>query len=369
MPNTNISIFTTKWGHYSIGQAVFDALEDKKYQINFNSVEVDKLSNYSYNFTYQLFPSLTKIPFKVSGNEKVSGLLIKTLHKIYSKKIKSIFQKQNPQVVINTYFAFNSIFEELSKKYKFLYINIIADPRSIHKVTVSRIGYNFVFDKTALKNCIKFKVPKEKCIQSGWFVRKKFTNPLNKTKIRKELGIKSNYLCLCAIGGSEGTYSILKIVPALIELKKKVQIIFICGNNRKLFSSVSALSKIMSYRGSNATILPVGFTNEIHKYIQVADLVIGKAGPNLLFETVATRTPFFAISHIAGQEDGNLEIIKKYRLGFVEENQVKAIKLTRKIIENPKILKRFDKNVSNMAEYNKKAGDILNEFIKNKMNT
>ena len=78
------------------------------------------------------------------------------------------------------------------------------------------------------------------------------------------------------------------------------------------------------------------FTKELDKYIKISDLVIGKAGPNLLFETVAAKKPFMAVSHIHGQEDGNLEIIRNYKIGFVEENQIKAIKLIKSIINKPK---------------------------------
>ena len=121
--------------------------------------------------------------------------------------------------------------------------------------------------------------------------------------------------------------------------------------------------------GNDVKFVIKGYTENTHKYLQASDLVIGKAGPNLLFETVATQTPFFAISHIAGQEDGNLDIIKKYKLGFVEENPVKAIKLTRKIIRNPKILKRFQKPLQRLSEYNNKSYKILMEYIKEKLNT
>ena len=97
----------------------------------------------------------------------------------------------------------------------------------------------------------------------------------------------------------------------------------------------------------------------------VSDLVVGKAGPNLIFETVAAKKPFMAVCHIAGQEDGNLSLIKKKKLGLVEENPVRAIRLLKKIINKPQILNRFEKFIKKERQYNKEAGDKLVKIVKN----
>ena len=140
--------------------------------------------------------------------------------------------------------------------------------------------------------------------------------------------------------------------------------VFICGKNKSLYKSLRLFQEIHKLsNGSNTTFIIRGYTENTHEYLQASDLVIGKAGPNLLFESVATHTPFLAISHIWGQEDGNLEIIKKYKLGFVEENPVKAINLTRKIIRNPKMLNWFQKPLEKLAEYNNNSYQILRDFV------
>ena len=96
--------------------------------------------------------------------------------------------------------------------------------------------------------------------------------------------------------------------------------------------------------------------------------VRAKAGPNSLFESVATKTPYFAISHISGQEDGNLDIIKDYKLGFVEERSAKAVKLLKQTCNNPETLKQFDKSLETLAKYNKNSGKRLIELIESMNN-
>jgi UDP-N-acetylglucosamine:LPS N-acetylglucosamine transferase len=48
-----------------------------------------------------------------------------------------------------------------------------------------------------------------------------------------------------------------------------------------------------------------------------ADVVMGKAGPNTLFESVMLGKPFIASAYIPGQEYANLSFIQRHGLGWV----------------------------------------------------
>src|SRR4030043_1965382 len=362
-----ISIFSTTWGHESIGKAVEDAL-GSKYTTYLNFIKPEALGSKSYTSLYLLFPSFNKIPYKISETEKISKIAAKYLYKSYAKRIEGIIKKQKPSVGISVYFAFSLVLEKLSKKYHFVFINIVADPRTFHKLTLFSNAYNFLFDKKSLRRSRQFGIDDKQCVQSGWFVRKEFQKSKNKKGVRSSLGLHPKLFTVSVIGGSVGTLNILKIIPAFFTLDKKIQVIVICGNNKRMYKSLYSLLEILNLkREGNTKFIIKGFTQNTHEYLQASDVVIGKAGPNILFESVAVQTPFFAISHMAGQEDGNLEIIKEYKLGFVEENPVKAIKLTQNIINNPKKLKRFSKPLKRLSSYNRNSYTILQMFIEKKL--
>jgi UDP-N-acetylglucosamine:LPS N-acetylglucosamine transferase len=364
---TVISIFTTTWGHQSIAKAIDDTLHPK-YKVYFNFIKPDAVSFKSYNLQYILFPSVNIIPKEFSRTGYISKITLRHLYKSYITKIETLVKNQKPKVIISTYFAFTYVLEKLSKKYHFTLINITANPRSFHRLETALYSYNFVFDGRAEKRCRSFGTDKKLIVKCGWFVRREFQKPENKEVVRLSLGLKPKLFTISVIGGSEGTLNILKIIPAFFSTDKKIQVVFICGKNRSLYHSLSAFFKVLELnKHRNTAFSLIGYTENTHKYLQASDLVIGKAGPNLLFEAVATRIPFFAISHIAGPEDGNLEIIRNYKLGFVEENPIKAIKLTQKIINNPKMLDWFQKPLTKMAEKNNGSHQILLDFINKKL--
>jgi processive 1,2-diacylglycerol beta-glucosyltransferase len=136
-----------------------------------------------------------------------------------------------------------------------------------------------------------------------------------------------------------------------------------CGNNSQLLKTAKTLKSVSKTIGG-PEIAGIPYTTEVQKYLRASDIVVGKAGPNTIFESVATLTPFFAISHVSGQENGNLEIIKKYKIGYVEEKPVLATLRLKEIIENPKILSKFQNNLKALSAYNQNSERKLLKLLR-----
>ena len=355
-----VGIFTTGEGHQSIAEAIQDGLgSNYKPEIFFHEEPLAKI----YLPFYQYFPKLFKVPFKLSSHEDS----INTQHKIfqlrYQKKIEKFFQKHRPELLINTYFMYNSNLERLQGLTQTPFINVIADPSTPHPVSIANKAItNLTFDKTLERNCKKT-YPKANYQSTGWFVRSKFEEEYDQKQVRQELGLDQDKLTFLIASGSEGTAIVMKVLPILIFSQQPIQVVVACGSNQALYSSTKALQKITKSSDSTGSLIPLKFTPKIHRYMQAADLVIGKAGPNMLFESIATRTPFFAITHISGQEDGNLGIIRKHGLGYVEENLLKAQKLIKKIVEHPQELTSFGDDILKMKTYNQQSKQKLLKIV------
>lgn len=345
-----ILIVSTDWGHGSIAKGVKDAIGGS-HKTDLAIIGVEKFSKASYEFIYKFIPGFFRIIFFLSSVDFLRQLFNYYAENSYKKRLKLEIKKSKPDIVINTYFAFNSSLEELKKEFGFRFINVLADPLTFSRVLISLEAENLVFDEYSFRKMKSFS-PKAQGQPVGWFSEKKFYEIAKEGKriLRKSLDLKPDKFTLCITSGSEGTYHVLKIVNTFLNPKYDMQVVIMCGNNKQMLDAVKALRSVSETIGG-PNIIGVPYTTEIHKYLRAADLVIGKAGPNTIFETVAALTPFFVISHVAGQEDGNLNIIKKYKIGYVEENIIRATKILQKIIENPKLLNRFNKNLRKLSTY------------------
>jgi processive 1,2-diacylglycerol beta-glucosyltransferase len=358
-----ILIVTTDWGHGSIAKSIREVTE-KKYKTDLAVIGVEPFSKVSYELIYKYFPSLFKIVFWFSEIKILKKLFDSYVERSYKGKIRSVIKRSKPNIVMNTYFAFNSSLESFKDKFSFRFINVLADPLTFSRILISENTKNLVFDEYSLRKLKTFE-PQADGQLVGWFTEKKFyeIGKKERSSVRKELGLSPNRFTLCITSGSEGTYHVLKIVKTFLSPRYDIQVLIMCGNNKQLLDTVHTLRSVSEKIGG-PKIIAVAYTKEIHKYMRAAYIVVGKAGPNTIFESVATLTPFFAISHVAGQEDGNLEIIKRYGVGFVEERIVAATKNIQEIIESPKRLAKFQRNLKILAKYCQTSEENLLKVLK-----
>ncbi|OGV95685.1 hypothetical protein A2W24_05445 [Microgenomates group bacterium RBG_16_45_19] len=351
-----ITIFTADTGHLSLAQAVAQALSH--YQTHIVNASIPGFSIY-YPF-YRYFPQITRYPYKIANKRQVYRTLQKFLGSSYRLKIAETIATQRPDAVISTYAVANPTIESIIAKPALPFINIISDPWTIAPFLPSALATNLVFDQTAFQTCRRFHIPKERLIISGWFIRPAFKSGRRLAQ-RQALHLPPRPLTFLVAAGSEGTNLVLKIMPTFLQTKTPLTIIVACGHNRRLFDIVTNLNRFNRAlrKHPSATLIPLSFTDQLHRYMQAADLVIGKSGPNLLFETVATETPFFAVTHISGQEDGNLDIIRDYHLGYVEENLIRANRLLKQIIAHPQALADFTPSLHQLATHNAAAPKVL----------
>ena len=365
-----IGIFSTGQGHRSIAQAVQDKLTDLAgdlYQskIFYTQMPINGDKEGSlYNYLYRLAPKAYQVPFKLSAKAIESNPELKKLSSIYfrsqtQRSTEKFIKEQHIKLSISTYFLFQPVLADANLKQGIPYINIIHDPRTIHPWQLAKEARsNLFFDD----HKIKYYQTKCQAKVAGWFVRDQYEADYNQAEVRKRLKLQEQ-LTILVVSGSDGSTAVLKILPALINCQRPTQVLIACGRNQSLYDNVRGIRKSLSkFSQSQATIIPLKFTKKLHLYMQAADLVVGKAGPNTLFESIATLTPFFATVHMP-QEAGNLNIIKQYHLGYVEENGKQASRQLLDIINQPKQLTAFKADLLKMKQHNQQAGKILLEEI------
>jgi len=371
-----ILIYTAYEGHLSLAQTIQQSLT----LAGFQTKVVDIVSSKGlrlYTPFYRYFPFLFKFPYKISEADSIQKGFNLLAEKLLNKEIKKEIKTYQPDLIISTHFSYNpSLAQFLDyQKTPIPFINLVANPWTIHPLEFSsRTNLNLVYDQRGLKIGLQYKIPPEKIVTLGWLTRDNFYRQQSVTKIRKKLCFKKNIFTLLVCGGSEGTNMILKIIPGLLMVKKPLQVIIVCGTNKTLYKTIVSFKKIMQKINQSKSphlkniihqlnIKIFQFTDQLPQLMAIADLVIGKGGPNLLFETVAQKKPFFSICHISGQEDDNLALIRKKSLGWVEENPFKVITLLHKIINQPQILKSYQKTILQERLYNKTASDRLTKIV------
>lgn len=355
-----ILIFTTSMGHGSIAEAARAAFEDAGWQVKLVSFEFRE-TTLQYYPAYRLFPTLNKVGFELTKNGNFENLFRKIFKVRKLSDLEKVINKFQPDMVLSTYFLYNPPLEKLAKRYKFKLFNYICNPRTFHPLELSKkANLNLVYDEEARRRALELGVTPGKVKATGWLVRPQFYE-VESCKLQERFT-----LTVCA--GSLGAQGITKFLPVFTKLNRPITLNLIAGSNKMLLGIFKSYQKMTrtfeDFLQSENEVNVYGYTDKIHELMACSDLVAGKAGPNLLFESAAVGKPFLALSHIPGQENGNLEIIKEKDLGWVAEEPAKTRKLLNHILETKNALQEKKSSVERESVHNQHAAKKLTALTK-----
>jgi len=365
------------WGHRSIAKAIYGFLKtkEKDNQIEVSYAEVKApidILNDLYIFAYRFFSLSNRISLKLMENKRFKKTFLEMMENNLPE-LKKIVNKIKPDLIISSYFFHSQSLAKWEEETRgqFKLWTIVADPWSNNSLSfMDGADLHLVYDDVAYKQAINYGIPKENIIKTGWWTRQEMYN-FQKTNlqfpIKQKMGIEEGESVVFVGGGSLGTNAITKFLPVLLLIKQKCSIIFNTGTDKLAFKMVEQYKRIFEKININnkVRILNYGWIENMGEVLASCDIVFGKAGPNFLFDVVACQKPFVAITHIRGQEDGNIDLILKKKLGWVKEGLGEAEDFLIEYLKRPnKYKNKYAKTIEIEAKNNERTMERVWEKIK-----
>ena len=309
----------------------------------FNKVVVD-----GYKFSATKLSKLYGILYHMANNTNSLNKLIQKSNNIFARKLIPLFFEFKPDVVVTTH-AFLSVM--CSKLIDKGYINvpvisIITDfaPHTIYinsgvtEYVVSSVQMVDELEKTGVdRNIIHpFGIPIDPVF---------FEKDEQKREHLTQLGFDPDIPTVLVMAGSFGVTDILKLYENINEIELDFQIIVITGRNMKLFDEFNSIlscnegmrigkreinfnderepSRKEEKMNITKKTMLIYFTEEVHKYMQLSDLIITKPGGLTVTESLASCLPMVLFRGIPGQETDNTEYLCNNNLAIsVKRNTV-----------------------------------------------
>lgn len=361
------------WGHRSIARAIFGALKEKEKNggvtVKYAEVKAETgMSNDLYTFMYRFFPKSNKMATWLSEDKRLREV-VHRMSELNLPRLKREVLGFKPDLIISCYWYHSHSLQwwRKNEKTNFKLWSVIADPWTITPATVvPGVDLTLVYDEVGEKEARKYGL-KEDILKSGWWVRQEMYQKIDRKKARQKLGINDNRPVIFIGGGSLGTNSLTRLLPILMMIKTKCAFIFNTGTDKLLHSTIDEYTKLLKRMklGDEIIVKNLGWIENMAEVLKASDIVFGKAGPNFMFDVVACQKPMVAITHIGGQEDGNIEIIKKKKLGWVKEKPGEAANFLLEYLKKPKYYELLcAKNIEKEAKNNQKTMENIWERIK-----
>lgn len=345
----------------SIGEAIDEKLAALGHDTTLNMVRADTAFA-AYRTLYRYLPLGNAIPYNLAKLESINKAVQISFKKTQASQVAAIFSTKRFDLVISCIHFANPALTEWCKTHQVPLINVVTDPRATHPLGITEIGLNSCFDQES-KDMILSAYPERTNVEPhGWFVRSVYEAPYSQDTVARSLKLDPSIKTIVVASGSEGITTILPLIPSLLLAELPVQLIVCCGSNTTLYKTVQALAKTTN-RINSSHLIPLPFVTDLHRYMQAADLIIGKAGPNTIFEAVATHTPFVATTHIGGQESGNLELIESTGIGLVERNPLTRVQQILDLVADDDKRNAFQPALKKLAKYNRESAKRLDRAI------
>jgi 1,2-diacylglycerol 3-beta-galactosyltransferase len=311
----------TGGGHRSAALAVTEALE-RAFPGRFTPVLLDPLAGPNsrstlrqvvrlYGPVIRLAPWAWGAIYHASDSPRAAALLQRTLLRLADRPVVHAVQQVNPAAIVSFHPLTTAAAVRAARTADGTVpvVTVVTDLITVHTGWYHAGPDHIVVPSAAVRSsCHLAGVPRERCSEIGLPVSSRFCgrrlHPTQRSALKKALGLDEGRFLVVVTGGGEGSGGIAKRAAALLDTFDDVQVVAICGRNRRLQQSLRSLANVAEGR-----LVVKGFVADMADWLRCADAVVTKAGPGTIAEATCCGAPLVITTHLPGQEKGNTELV------------------------------------------------------------
>ena len=252
---------------------------------------------------------------------------------------KEQFEKWCPHIVVSvhpmTQHIFARILKELNLTDQIPLVTVVTDPcYGFWKGwACEEVSLYLVANSEARRQLIDYGIAPEKIKISGMPINPKFCEADEKAAqtARKAFGLDADKFTVFVNAGWVGGGNIPKIFRELARGELDVQAIFLAGKNEELRKEAEEIARTAKF-----PIKVIGYSDEIEKLMQSANVMISKLGGLTTFEALACHLPIIADTTTPPmpQEAGTVNLLAKNGAGILLEKTSDIVPTVQSLLNN-----------------------------------
>jgi UDP-N-acetylglucosamine:LPS N-acetylglucosamine transferase len=260
-------------------------------------------------------------------------------HKRCVGYVLELFERWCPHVVVSvhplTQHIFGRVLKELKLADRIPLVSVVTDPcYGFWKGwACDAVSLYLVASDDARRQLIDYGVAPERIKISGMPVHPKFSYPGEEAAqaARRALGLDPEKFTVFVNAGWIGGGNIPQIFRELVRGELDVQAIFLAGKNDDLRAAAETIALDAPF-----PIKVIGYSDEIEKLMNAANVMISKLGGLTTFEALACRVPIIAdmITEPMPQEQGTAELIAQRGAGVMLTRSSDVVPVVRRMMED-----------------------------------
>lgn len=362
-------------GHRQASLAIEKALQELDGNIQVKSIDAFRYTNpFWERFIGRLYIIVIKAIPGLWGylydNSDVLKKVEKTrslVHKLNAKKIKKLFDEFCPDIIVCTQAFPCGMVADYKRRcgLNIPLIGVLTD-YAPHSYWLDDFVDTYIVPAPEIEQgLIQKGIAQERLQAFGIPIDSKFKKPVSRDEIYRRLGLNSKLPIILIMGGGQGLGPIRQIVRRLDKLTRPVQLIVVCGTNKRLYKWLAKRKSLF-----NNQVLVMGYTENIDELMEVSTFIITKPGGLTSTEALSKSLPILIVHPLPGQEKLNTDFLLKNGVALKVESVGQLHCLVEDLLSDNARLENLSKRASAFARPDsalQSAQLILNMTEKNKI--
>ena len=326
---------------------------------------INKIVTKGYIILAKYLNTLYKGLYSLTDKSGVLTCLVTKLIFLFSKKLLPLINEFSPDVIITTHPFPTEMISILkgNKSIKVPSICIMTDYAPHNTWIKPNVDEYCVACEDMTEDMINRGVAREKIhpygipVYSGFFRQ----DEEDKKALLEELELRQDKMTVLVMAGSFGVYNIEKIYKNISNIPMDFQIIILTGNNKILYNKIKEQIKF-----SNKQTKLIKFTNEVHRYMNLADVLITKPGGLTVSEALAANLPLITFDAIPGQEEANAKFLLDHGMSISIGGGDNCSEAIESLLKDKGKLKELKENCMKFDKANSTSGllELIKRLIK-----
>ncbi|MBU4311819.1 MAG: glycosyltransferase [Candidatus Omnitrophica bacterium] len=254
------------------------------------------------------------------------------IHRLNSKKLKTLLEDFRPDVVLCTQAFPCGMIADYKKhlNLKLPLVGILTDHAPHSYWIFNDVDYYITPSEISKEHFIKNGVSKSKIMAFGIPIDPRFTIAHDKKELRAKMGFEHNLPIVLIMGGSQGLGPVENIVTMLENKDIPFQLAVVCGTNKKL-------EKVLEKRAPRykRKLVVFGHVENIDELMEISSIILTKPGGLTTAEALSKDLPMIIIHPIPGQETKNTDFLLQQGVALRAEDSEDVATLVQELLLNP----------------------------------
>ncbi len=297
-------------GHTQAAHALAASLKTRSPELQTRVIELGRFLHptlaplliQAYKKTVTAQPRLVGMVYRSQYNRTMGRFSQLALHRLFYTQTAAILRQLRPDAIVCTHPFPNAVISRLKRSGLDLPLCTVITDYDAHGTWIAPDTDRYLVSTQEVRRKLLARgVPDYKIQVTGIPVHPSFWEQHDRAQLRAEMGLKPLPTVL-VMGGGWGLVDQEDVLRQMANWRERVQLVFCLGSNRKAYER---LSQDRAFQHEHIHLL--GFTNEIHKWMEVSDLLVTKPGGMTCSEALAKCIPMLFYNPIPGQEEENCQ--------------------------------------------------------------